>query len=389
MHLFVFLWYLFSDFAADVTCLKETISNSNFNSKRHLGHLNKALCIERQCYRAFMYMFTRVGQLRNWITMALQIKLCHRDQVSPAIRSPFIESGYMPCGSSLASYLCSAFILTNETINFWTHFLTFLVFVIRLWTFPVDYIHDEFTLPLLALGISACIYPLVSSFAHLLNQMSEECFYFCFFVDYAAVSLYSLGSAIGYNYYSFPPDLIDITFHEILTPLAITTGIIATILSCESRMMKSNLGQLIRVAAFILPYAFCHYPLIYRMMFCQGADCSSDALSHHRLEMLFVGTAIFFLVFRIPEYFAPGRFDIFGHSHQLFHVLSATSTYHHLMAILNDMQNSRADLHQTSIAPPTIKGTLLPLGLLTVANFIVVIVFSMRIRKRKVNDKKL
>ena len=331
-------------------------------------------------------MFTNIGQVSNWITMAMQIKLCHHDQVPSSIRSPFIESGYMPCGSSLSSYLCSAFILTNETVNFWTHFLTFLIFVIRLWTFPVDYVHDQFTLPLLALGISTCIYPLVSSFAHLLNQMSEQCFHICFFFDYAALSLYSLGSAIAYNYYSFHPDLFDTTFHEILTPLAVTFGIIATIQTCASKLMESKLSKLFQVAAFILPYAFCHYPLVYRMMFCQGVDCSSDALIHHKFEMFFAAIGTFFFVAHIPEYFAPGVFDIFGNSHQLFHVIIAMSTYHHLMAVFNDMQISRTYLRQTLIAAPTLKGTLLPLGFLAVVNLIMVIVFSMQMRKQIVNN---
>lgn len=40
------------------------------------------------------------------------------------------------------------------------------------------------------------------------------------------------------------------------------------------------------------------------------------------------------LQFRIPERLAPGTFDIFGSSHQLFHVAILCAMYSHVTALL-------------------------------------------------------
>lgn len=41
-----------------------------------------------------------------------------------------------------------------------------------------------------------------------------------------------------------------------------------------------------------------------------------------------------YLQFRIPERLAPGTFDIFGSSHQLFHVAILCAMYSHVTALL-------------------------------------------------------
>jgi adiponectin receptor len=42
-----------------------------------------------------------------------------------------------------------------------------------------------------------------------------------------------------------------------------------------------------------------------------------------------------FYAFRIPERFDPGRFDIWGSSHQIFHVLVLLAAWTHLIGLLH------------------------------------------------------
>lgn len=45
--------------------------------------------------------------------------------------------------------------------------------------------------------------------------------------------------------------------------------------------------------------------------------------------------------FHLPERFCPGNFDLFGHSHQPFHVFGALATYSQMWAIYTDMHQVR------------------------------------------------
>uniref|UniRef100_H2YY16 Uncharacterized protein n=1 Tax=Ciona savignyi TaxID=51511 RepID=H2YY16_CIOSA len=59
-------------------------------------------------------------------------------------------------------------------------------------------------------------------------------------------------------------------------------------------------------------------------------DCFDLAKGHHTLFYLQASASLLagvFFALRIPERFYPGRFDIFGSSHQIFHVLIAIALY--------------------------------------------------------------
>lgn len=52
---------------------------------------------------------------------------------------------------------------------------------------------DPHSWPLLAYLLTCCIYPLASSCAHTFSTMSNRARHICYFFDYAALSMYSLG----------------------------------------------------------------------------------------------------------------------------------------------------------------------------------------------------
>jgi len=79
-----------------------------------------------------------------------------------------------------------------------------------------------------------------------------------------------------------------------------------------------------RVIVFGSLYAFCYIPIAHAYL----AD-DVDTTEYPILSLLSEGAmhiaGAFFYVTRIPERYFPGRFDIFGASHQIFHILIAAS----------------------------------------------------------------
>ncbi|XP_042660258.1 membrane progestin receptor gamma isoform X2 [Tyto alba] len=160
--------------------------------------------------------------------------------------------------------------MTNETLNIWTHFVPAWYFV---WTLvgrlrgPGGQ-EDPHAWPLLAYLLTCCIYPLASSCAHTFSTMSTRARHICYFFDYAALSMYSLGSALAYSAYIFPAEWLDSTFHHCYVPIAVFNTVVSTGLSCYSRFLeveRPRFSKASRTLAFVYPYLFDSIPLFYRV----------------------------------------------------------------------------------------------------------------------------
>ncbi|KAJ8248700.1 hypothetical protein GJAV_G00226790 [Gymnothorax javanicus] len=280
------------------------------------------------------------------------------NQVPRVFHEDGIISGYRHPRSSATDCVLSLFQLTNETLNIWTHFLPTWYFLYKLSTVVLmqDGWNDTFTWPLLVFLLSACMYPLASSCAHTFSSMSTRARHMCFFFDYGALSFYSLGSAVTYSAYVFPDKWVNSTFHQYYIPTAVFNTIICTSVACYSRLglpflqysrdivkrfaenQSLKFGRMLRVLAFAYPYLFDNIPVFYRILVCSGEGCTdngSNSLHCWHTTLAFL-TALLFAT-HFPERLAPGRFDYFGHSHQLFHVCGVIGTHFQMQAIESDM----------------------------------------------------
>lgn len=272
------------------------------------------------------------------------VRLYRIDQVPDHFREQFIISGYRHPRSSLKQCVRSIFEPTNETANFWTHFLPAVVFMRELYLMSreLDFVSDPYTYPMLAYLLSTCLFPTTSSLAHILNTMSDRARHICFFVDYLGISVYSLGVAIAYRAYSFPESLLGTLFADIFLIVAVVNTVCALFMSCETRFMRSGLWQKVfRVAAFCVPYLFDSLPLAYHIVV---ADDGGGSLHLHKLQFVFAFAACALYTSHIPERFSPGRFDIVGHSHQLFHICSGVASYFQILGIKHDLKARRGHL---------------------------------------------
>ncbi|MFT7816596.1 membrane progestin receptor gamma-like [Arapaima gigas] len=318
-------------------------------------------------------------------------------QVPKAFQEDGIISGYRHPRSSATDCILSLFQLTNETLNIWTHFLPTWYFLWKLLTVVLmqDVWHDAFSWPLLVFLVSCCVYPFTSSCAHTFSTMSMRARHVCFFFDYGALSFYSLASAITYSAYIVPEVWVGSTFHQYYITLAVFNTVICTILACYSRFpecQSPKLGKMLRVTAFAYPYLFDNIPLFYRIFVCAGEGCTGNEANslHYCHTALAFLTALLFIT-HLPERLAPGCFDYFGHSHQLFHICSIIGTHFQMEAVELDMRLRRQWL--LAHAPPITFSNTFGAALLSVAlSLMIIYLFSQALfltsrRKNKSNIK--
>ncbi|OCT66613.1 hypothetical protein XELAEV_18042865mg [Xenopus laevis] len=191
-----------------------------------------------------------------------------------------------------------------------------------------------------------CLYPFTSSFAHTFSSMSAHARHICYFLDYGALSLYSLGSAFTYSAYIMPDRWINSALHRYFVPIAAFNTFICTGLSCYSRFLevdRPQLSKVLRTVAFVHPFVFDNIPLFFRLIFCFGEDCNwNEAIPLHFYHLTLAFLTGFLFASHLPERLAPGRFDYFGHSHQLFHVCAVLGTHFQLEAVLCDRATREA-----------------------------------------------
>ncbi|OBS79544.1 hypothetical protein A6R68_18056, partial [Neotoma lepida] len=119
-------------------------------------------------------------------------RLFRIDQVPQVFHEQGILFGYRHPQSSATACILSLFQMTNETLNIWTHLLPFW-FVTAL--YMTDIQNDSYSWPMLVYMCTSCVYPLASSCAHTFSSMSKNARHICYFLDYGAVNLFSLGES--------------------------------------------------------------------------------------------------------------------------------------------------------------------------------------------------
>ncbi|KAM3613744.1 uncharacterized protein V6R79_004608 [Siganus canaliculatus] len=302
-------------------------------------------------------------------------------QVPKVFREESIISGYRHPRSSALDCILSSFQMNNETINIWTHFLPTWYFLWRFFVLcsTMNFLSDSYTWPLLVYMLLICIYPFTSSCAHTFSSMSAESRHVCYFFDYGALSLYSLGCAISYGCYVIPDSWVNSWLHQHFVSIAVGNTLFCTSLSCYSRFLELQFPQrskTLRTAAFVVPFLFDTLPLFYRILLCCGGSCSpSEALSSHCYHLLFAFLTCFLFTAHLPERLAPGRFDYFGHSHQLFHISAVVGTHFQMEGVIIDMMSRRAMLVD-QVAMPTFLGTIGVLVISVILNLGIIGIFS-------------
>lgn len=315
------------------------------------------------------------------------------EEVPAQFREMFICSGYRkPYGSAL-DCVKSVFLPSNETVNVWTHFVPFLLFLVRFATVFWKYRYTEvYVYPLLSFALGICGFLLMSSGAHLFNCMSPRVRHICFFFDYAAISVYSLGAGQAFYFYTRSLKSDSFLFNSSMPFLTISCliSIVSTYTCCASRHRWPKMKYVIRTFCFVVAFFFNSFPYVHRCFIDPTPLLQTQqellAWSYFKRHSYFYLISALANMSRMPERLIPGVFDIIGHSHHFLHVFTALGAADQFTAIQIQMESRRSDLENFPVA--TFGNSLGLMMFICLVNFGIVLWFGKNLRSDKEEEHK-
>jgi len=245
----------------------------------------------------------------------------------------FLVRGHRPPLPCVKECFKSIFRIHTETMNIWTHLLGCLAFFamyIFFLTRPAVEIQLQEKLVFSAFFVGAVACLLLSATFHTLHCHSEFVGKLFSKLDYVGIALLIMGSFFPWLYYGFYCERSLQIFYLSVT---FVLGLAAIVVSLWDKFGEPRLRPL-RAGLFagfglsgIIPAV--HYAL---------AKGWIHAISKASLGWLILMGSLYVLgaivyASRIPERWFPGKCDIWGHSHQLFHLLVIAAAFVHYHGI--------------------------------------------------------
>eukprot|EP00300_Choanocystis_sp_HF-7_P033738 c46152_g1_i1.p1 GENE.c46152_g1_i1~~c46152_g1_i1.p1 ORF type:complete len:307 (-),score=63.58 c46152_g1_i1:201-1121(-) len=277
------------------------------------------------------------GVFGFFVTWKAAIKLLKYDDIPVwAQQNELIRTCYR-CEMNAVEALKSIFQIHCETGNIWTHLIPGIVSLVLGFGYALD--QSICALDRAALGTfffgSTCCY-LCSATYHTLHICSPESSIAFGQLDFVGIVLGIWGGETGAIIALFPCE-----HHKMwLFELALTIfGIIALMVVIIPRF-NSNTYRGTRSLIFVafglsglLPF----FVFIWDHLACSNHHACSVALTQVVSNAIFCASAFLFGAclynFRFPERYFPERFDLFGQSHQIWHLLVVLGFWFNLQAL--------------------------------------------------------
>ena len=248
----------------------------------------------------------------------------------------FIKSGYLVNCHTVTTACRCALMLHNETINIWSHLIgTVFTFILVIYTIIcINVNSDELSkVPLFIMLFSAFLCLAFSTAYHLLCSISVEINTVLSRFDYAGISLLIAGSCYPpYSYFFHCEPFLRGAYLTFITVFAISVFVFTltpNFHTPQHRTLRGTLFLALGISAGI--------PIIHLMLF---GDNVKGFEGRPRFEFWYVGGIAYIVgalmyIERVPERFCPGKFDIFGASHQWFHVCVVVGVASHFIGSLD------------------------------------------------------
>ncbi|XP_078127608.1 progestin and adipoQ receptor family member 3-like isoform X2 [Sander vitreus] len=277
--------------------------------------------------------YIELGSYQHWpVLIPQRIRLYTYEQIPLFLKeNPYITDGYR---AHLPSKLClrSIFILSNETVNIWSHLLGFLLFfslgVNDLSSvLPASGANREdyviYTIGLFCFQV--CMLCSVGYHLFACHRSEKTCRRWLS-LDYAGISVGILGCYVPGIFYAFycnavHPRYLSNDWQQIRTAIFCCVAGISVIPACH--WVWLNGGFTTAVVQLFLPRVLVMY--------------------------LIAGSAFLFYVTKIPERYFPGQLNYLGASHQVWHILVVVMFYWWHQTALNIMHFR----HSQSCPPQT------------------------------------
>lgn len=175
-------------------------------------------------------------------------------------------------------------------------------------------------------GAMFCL--LASSSCHLLSCHSKRVAYIMLRVDYAGIAALISASFYPPVYYSF---MCSPLLRNIYLTIITVVGIAAVLVSLVP-VFQAPKYRNFRAALFFGMGLSGVAPVLHKLILHHSEPEALYTTAYEIAMGFFYGLGALVYAARIPERWKPGKFDIAGHSHQLFHLLVVAGAYTHYHA---------------------------------------------------------
>jgi adiponectin receptor len=260
------------------------------------------------------------------------------DELSPWQQdNQYIQSGYRAQSNSYSKSWKSLGYLHNETVNIYTHLIGALLAAVAGITlyftlgprYETATTEDVRAFACFFAGAVACLG--MSATYHTIQNHSHEVAAWGNKLDYLGIVFLIWGSFVPVLYYAFreEPELRT-RYWAMITTLAAGTSIVSTHPKFRTPTLRP-----FRALMFVLMGLSAVFPVLHGIQL-YGIEQlrKSIGLDWILLQgVLYIcGAAIY--AARVPEKWSPGKYDIWGSSHQIFHVLVVLAATSHLNGLV-------------------------------------------------------
>ncbi|RYC60031.1 hypothetical protein CHU98_g6183 [Xylaria longipes] len=270
------------------------------------------------------------SSLKSGLISYEELPVWHQD-------NPFIRHGYRPISRSTMACLRSLAFLHNETLNIYTHLIPAVaaLFIGEAWVLSYlrqryvdvgasDYIIFAFLLS----AAAACLG--ISSAYHMLMSHSREVEARWLRLDFVGIIILIVGSFVSGIYVGF---WCEWTERKIYWGMSVSLGVVSIVIMLAPYFQGPSWRNF-RLVVFVVTGLSGFAPIIHGIhMFGFSQMVKQSGLPYYFAEggLFLIGAVTY--ASRFPECIKPGKFDVFGSSHQIFHILVVIATLVHLVGI--------------------------------------------------------
>ncbi|KAL1648346.1 hypothetical protein SLS58_002099 [Diplodia intermedia] len=249
----------------------------------------------------------------------------------------YILTAYRPLSRSYARSILSIPSLHNQTVNIWTHLLGLVFFASlarHLWRTlaPLYATATHEDVVVFACFFAGCFCCLACSSAyHTFMNHSERVYERWLLLDFLGILCLIAGSWVPGVYYGFYCQRADAKFYlTLILVLAAASAIVCLVPTCRRpawQPFRTTMFLALGVAGF-LPMA--HAARVYGV----GLAHERMGWGFFALEFVLYGAGVAVYATKVPEKWRPGGFDVWGSSHQIFHVFVLLGAAAHLSGVV-------------------------------------------------------
>ncbi|CAG5101953.1 Oidioi.mRNA.OKI2018_I69.chr1.g74.t1.cds [Oikopleura dioica] len=275
------------------------------------------------------------GLDRNWALVGID------DVPDWMISSRYLLGSMRPPLESFKLCYSSWFRLHTETGNIWSHFLGFIGFIVLFFVAifnPLSISILENILICLSVASATLCFAFSFHF-HTVRCHSPKIAKHSEKLDYTGILFYALFGFLPIIFFSFRCDSTTQSAYMI-TLCVVSVGILTM---SRFKAFGRTEYRPCRAVAFMSLGLLTIFPT-FHAYFKHGIDVAFNEEAFSLLCIFFSSgtTGVLIYATEVPERFFPGKFDIFFHSHQIFHIFAVGAGAVHFLAI-RELQSFHSD----------------------------------------------